>query len=166
MPFVIPNSSLSPYPKLRIRNKEELRLQRGHLWAFSNELLDLPKDIAPGSIVTLVREKDGTPIGNGFYHPNSLISFRLLTRNVDEPINADFFERRIQEAAARRGLLSQRRNAYRIGYGESDLLPGLIVDRYGDVLAYQMLSAGIDARKEMIVEILQKLFLPSAIVEK
>ena len=165
IPFVIPNLSLT-YPRLRIRNKEELRLERGHLWAFSNELLDLPKDVAPGSIATLVREKDGAPIGNGFYHPNSLISFRLLTRNAEEIIDADFFEQRIQEAASRREMLSSQRNAYRIIHGESDLLPGLIVDRYGDVLACQMLSAGIDARKEMIVEILQKLFKPSAIVEK
>jgi 23S rRNA (cytosine1962-C5)-methyltransferase len=154
------------YPRLRIRNKEELRLQRGHLWAFSNELLDLPKDVPPGSIVTLVREQNGAPIGNGFYHPNSLISFRMLTRNVEEAIDAHFFERRIAEAASRRELLSQRRNAYRIVHGESDFLPGLIVDRYGDVLAYQMLSAGIDLRKDMILEILLKLFRPSAIVEK
>ncbi len=157
---------MSTYLRLRIRNKEELRLQRGHLWAFSNELLDLPKDIAPGAIVTLVRERDGVPIGNGFYHPHSLISFRLLTQNVGETIDASFFERRIAEAAARRELLSSRRNAYRIIHGESDFLPGLIVDRYGDVLACQMLSAGFDARKEMIFEILQKLFTPSAIVEK
>jgi 23S rRNA (cytosine1962-C5)-methyltransferase len=157
---------LTPYPKLRIRNKEELRLQRGHLWAFSNELLDLPKDIAPGTIVTLVRERDGAPVGNGFYHPNSLISFRLLTRNADEVIDADFFERRIAEASAQRDLLKLRRNAYRIVHGESDFLPGLIMDRFGDVLACQMLSAGFDARKEMIFEILQKLFRPSAIVEK
>jgi 23S rRNA (cytosine1962-C5)-methyltransferase len=154
------------YPKLRIRNKEELRLKRGHLWAFSNELLDLPKDLAPGTVVTLVRGRDGAPIGNGFYHPNSLISFRLLNWNAEEAIDTDFFERRIAEAAERRKLLSLRRNAYRIVHGESDFLPGLIVDRYGDVLACQMLSAGFDARKEMIFEILQKLFRPSAIVEK
>ncbi len=154
------------YPRIRIRNKEELRLQRGHLWAFSNELLDLPKDIAPGSIVTLIRERDGAPVGNGFYHPNSLISFRLLTSNEEETIGADFFERRITEAAERRELLSSRCNAYRIIHGESDFLPGLIVDRYGDVLACQMLSAGFDVHKEMIFEILQKLFKPSAIAEK
>jgi 23S rRNA (cytosine1962-C5)-methyltransferase len=154
------------YPRIRIRNKEELRLQRGHLWAFSNELLDLPKDIAPGSIVTLVRERDGAPVGNGFYHPHSLISFRLLTSKIEEAINSDFFERRITEAAERRNLLSSRRNAYRIVHGESDFLPGLIVDRYDDVLACQMLSAGFDMHKETIFEILQKLFKPSAMVEK
>ena len=154
------------YSHIRIRNKEELRLQRGHLWAFSNELLDLPKDLAAGSIVTLVRERDGAPIGSGFYHPNSLISFRLLTRKADETIDTDFFERRIAEASARRELLSTRRNAYRIVHGESDFLPGLIVDRFGDVLACQMLSAGFDLRKDMIFEILQRLFKPSAIVEK
>lgn len=116
--------------------------------------------------MTLVRERDGAPVGNGFYHPNSLISFRLLTRNADEVIDADFFERRISEAYARRDLLKLRRNAYRIVHGESDFLPGLIVDPFGDVLACQMLSAGFDARKEIIFEILHKLFRPSAIIEK
>ncbi len=154
------------YPHLRIRNKEELRLLRGHLWAFSNELLDLPKDLPAGSVVTLVREKDGAPLGNGFYHPNSLISFRMLTRNADEAIDADFFEKRIAVAASRRALLSQRRNAYRIVHGESDFLPGLIVDRYGDVLASQMVSAGMEAWKDAIVEILLRLFKPAAIVAK
>ncbi len=161
----ISHSSLT-YPRLRIRNKEELRLQRGHLWAFSNELLDLPKEIEPGSIVTLVREHSGAPIGNGFYHPHSLIAFRLLTRNVEETIDADFFERHIMQAAARRELLALRRNAYRIVHGESDLLPGLIIDRYADVFACQILSAGFETRKDIAFETLQKLFQPSAIVEK
>jgi len=154
------------YPSLRIRHKEELRLLGGHLWAFSNELLDLPKDLAAGSVVTLVRERDGSPIGNGFYHPNSLIAFRLLTRNAEEEIDANFFERRISEAAERRGLLRTRRNALRLVHGESDLLPGLIVDQYDHVISYQIVSAGFEMRKDLIVEILQKLFQPSAIVAK
>jgi len=161
-----PHYSVISYPRLRIRNKEELRLMGGHLWAFSNELLDLPKDLATGSIVTLVRERDGSAIGNGFFHPNSLIAFRLLTRNANEEIDADFFARRIRESSERRTLLRTRRNALRLVHGESDLLPGLILDQYDRVLSYQMVSAGFEARKEMIVEILQKLFDPTAIVAK
>ncbi len=138
----------------------------GHLWAFSNELLDLPKDLASGTVVTLVRERDGSPIGNGFYHPNSLIAFRLLTRNASEEIDAGFFEHRISEAAERRTLLRTRRNALRLVHGESDLLPGLIVDKYNHVISYQIVSAGFEARKDLVLEILQKLFQPSAIVAK
>lgn len=157
---------MTHYPQIRIRHKEELRLLGGHLWAFSNELLDLPKDLVAGSIVTLVRERDGSPIGNGFYHPNSLITFRLLTRNTEEEIDADFFERRIGEAAVRRTLLRTRRNALRLVHGESDLLPGLIVDQYNQVISYQIVSAGFEVRNDLIVEILQKLFQPTAIVAK
>ncbi len=154
------------YPKLRIRNKEELRLLGGHVWAFSNELLDLPKDLPAGTVVTLVRERDGSPVGNGFYHPHSLIAFRLLTRNADEAIDEPFFERRIREAAERRALLATRRNSMRLVHGESDFLPGLIVDLYDRVISFQIVSAGFEARKEMIAEIIRKLFEPTAIVEK
>ncbi len=154
------------YPSIRIRNKEEFRLLGGHLWAFSNELLDLPKDLEAGSIVTLVRERDGAPIATGFFNPHSLIAFRLLTRNTGEVIDSDFFERRIHTSAERRSLLATRRNAYRIVHGESDFLPGLIIDRFNDVLSFQIVSAGFEAKKDLIVEILQKLFQPKAIVEK
>jgi 23S rRNA (cytosine1962-C5)-methyltransferase len=154
------------YPKLRIRNKEELRLERGHLWAFSNELLDLPKDLPAGSIVTLVREKNGQPIGTGFYNSHSLIAVRLLSRNPSEAIDADFFARAIRQSASRRKLLSERRNAYRLVHGESDGLPGLIIDRFNDVIAVQVLSAGFEAHKETIFDLLQREFSPAAIVEK
>ncbi|HEX5316468.1 MAG TPA: class I SAM-dependent rRNA methyltransferase, partial [Candidatus Kapabacteria bacterium] len=153
-------SPLPHYPHIRIRHKEELRLLGGHLWAFSNELLDLPKDIEAGTIVTLVRERDGSPIGNGFFHPNSLIAFRLLSRDANAEVDDDFFERRISEAANRRTLLRTRRNALRLVHGESDLLPGLIVDQYDRVLSYQIVSAGFERRKDLIVDILQKLFQP------
>jgi len=157
---------MTNYPRLRIRNKEELRLLGGHLWAFSNELLDLPRDITAGSVVTLIRERDGSPIGNGFYHPNSLIAFRLLTRNSDETIDKEFIEKRIRESASRRDLLLKRRNAVRLVHGESDLLPGLIVDKFDNVIAYQITSAGFEVRKKIVVELLQKIFDPVAIVEK
>jgi 23S rRNA (cytosine1962-C5)-methyltransferase len=164
--LVILHSPLPHYPHIRIRHKEELRLLGGHLWAFSNELLDLPKDIEAGTIVTLVRERDGSPIGNGFFHPNSLIAFRLLSRDASAEVDDGFFERRISKAANRRTLLRTRRNALRLVHGESDLLPGLIVDQYDRVLSYQIVSAGFERRKDLIVDILQKLFQPSAIVAK
>lgn len=126
----------------------------------------MPKDLTPGSIVTLVRERDGTPIGNGFYNPHSLIAFRLLARNADEEIDEIFFENRVRQAAKRRELLSKRRNAYRIVHGESDLLPGLIVDRFDTIISYQIVSAGFEKVKDSIVSILERIFHPSAIVEK
>jgi 23S rRNA (cytosine1962-C5)-methyltransferase len=154
------------YPILRLRKKEEFRLLAGHLWAFSNEFVEIPKDIAPGTVVTIVRERDNTPIGHAFYNPHSLIAARLLTRDVRETIDEEFFERRIAQAASRRELLLERRNAVRLVHGESDFLPGLIVDRFGDILSYQIFSAGFEARKEMVEAILKKLFQPRTIIEK
>ena len=154
------------YPKLRIRKKEEHRLLAGHLWAFSNELVEIPKDIEAGAIVTLVREADGSLIGHAFYNPHSLIAARLLTRNVNEVIDEAFFAQRIAAAAAHRTLLLQRQNAARLVHGESDFLPGLIVDRFSDILSYQIVSAGFELRKEMIVSLLKELFQLRSIVEK
>src|SRR5438067_1166950 len=114
------------YLKIIVRAKEELRLVGGHPWAFSNELVEVPKDIPAGEIVTLIRERDGVPIGHAFYHPHSLIAARILTRTISESIDANFFARRIREAAGRREQLLQRRNAARLVHGESDFLPGLI----------------------------------------
>src|SRR5438552_267912 len=125
---------MATYPKIKVRAKEELRLLAGHPWAFSNELVAVPKDIPAGEIVTLVRERDGAPIGHAFFHPHSLIAARILTHKVDESIDADFFATRIQQAAAKRELLLARRNAARIVHGESDFLPGLLVDRFSDVI--------------------------------
>lgn len=138
----------------------------GHLWAFSNELLDLPRDLPPGTVVKLVRDRDGTPVGNGFYHPNSLIAFRLLTRNSDEAVDEAFLEKKIRESAAKRDLLLKWRNAVRLVHGESDLLPGLIVDKLDSILSFQITSAGFEAKKELVTELLQKIFKPTAIVEK
>jgi 23S rRNA (cytosine1962-C5)-methyltransferase len=154
------------YPELRLRKKEDRRLTAGHLWAFSNELIEVPKDIPAGTVVTLMRESDNAPIGHAFYHPHSLIAARLLTRDIRESIDEDFFRRRIVQAAAKRDLLLTRRNAARLVHGESDFLPGLIVDRFGDILSFQITSAGFEVRKAMLVSVLESLFHPRAIVEK
>jgi 23S rRNA (cytosine1962-C5)-methyltransferase len=154
------------YLKLVVRAKEEFRLLSGHPWAFSNELVSVPKDIPAGSIVTLVAERGGEPIAHALYNPHSLIAARILTRNVSETIDADFFRTRILEAAARREVLMARRNAVRLVHGEADWLPGLIVDKFNDVIGVQIVSAGIEAQKAVIVEVLKNEFKPRTIVEK
>lgn len=154
------------YPKIIIKNHHERRLLKGHLWAFSNELVEVPKDIPAGSIVTLVREFDAKPFALAFYHPHSLIACRIISRNVDEVIDSDFFRKKISSSAAKRNYLSTTRNAFRLVHGESDLLPGLIVEKYHDILTFQMTSAGMDAHKEMIVAVLEELYKPRSIIEK
>src|ERR1041385_5956253 len=154
------------YPKLVVRAKEEFRLLAGHPWAFSNELISVPRDIATGSVVTLVREKGGDAIAHALYNPHSLIAARILTRDVSEQIDADFFARRISAAAARRALLMTRRNAVRLVHGEADWLPGLIADKFNDVIAFQIVSAGMETQRDVIVSLLKEKFSPRTIVEK
>lgn len=154
------------YPKITIKNHHERRLLKGHLWAFSNELLEVPKDIPASTIVTLIREFDKKPFAIAFYHPNSLIACRIISRNVNEVIDSEFFKKKIEESAARRQFLQKERNAFRLVHGESDLLPGLIVEKYNDIITFQITSAGMDARKDEIVSALEELFHPRSIIEK
>src|SRR5581483_5189604 len=99
----------------------------------------------------------------GFYNPHSLIAFRVLS-NEPEDINEAFFEKRLLEARALRESFYPDCNAYRWIYGESDRLPGLVVDRYGDYLAVMALSAGMERIKELIVKSLDQVAHPKAIV--
>jgi 23S rRNA (cytosine1962-C5)-methyltransferase len=154
------------YPIITIKNHNERRLLKGHLWAFSNELKEVPKDIPPGSIVTLVREYDKKPFALAFYHPNSLIACRIISRNTKDVIDRNFFKRTIERSARRRDFLFKERNAVRLVHGESDLLPGLIVEKYDDVITFQMTSAGMESAKDEIISILGELFTPKSIIEK
>src|ERR1035441_1207815 len=85
------------YPKVVLKPKEEGRLQNGHLWAFSNEIAKAPDGIAPGALADLVHSRSGF-LGRGFYHPHSLIAFRILTDQKDQEIDQTFFEKRFADA--------------------------------------------------------------------
>lgn len=157
---------MEKYPDILLRNREEHRLLKGHLWAFSNELVSVPKDIPAGSVVRLVRESDKKPIALAFYHPHSLIACRIISGDVTIDIDRDFFKKRIESAFKRREYILKERSAARIIHGESDFLPGLIVEKYNDILTFQITSAGIEAQKNLIVELLGEFFSPVSIIEK
>ena len=93
--------------------------------------------------------------GRGFYNSHSKIQVRLLTFH-DDVIDAEFFRTRIQSAARLRQRMALSSNAYRLVHGESDLLPGLIIDRYGDVAVMQTLSYGMDQRKELLADLVMR----------
>ena len=154
------------YPAITIKNHHERRLLKGHLWAFSNELKEVPKDIPPGTIVKLIREFDKKPIGLAFYHPNSLIAARTITKDPDATIDADFWRRKLQTSAERRKLLATRRNAVRLVHSESDGLPGLTIERYNDIITFQIVSAGFEAIKSEIISLIGDLWKPKSIIEK
>lgn len=149
-------------PVLRLRPKEEHRLQAGHLWVFSNELAQVPKDIAPGSFVE-VHDSNKEFIGIGAYNPHSLIAVRLLTAEK-ESVGPSFFASRIEKALAWRKRFLPGASSYRLIFAESDGLPGLVVDRYEDYLVVQSHSLGTDAWLSTAVEALQQAVHPKGIL--
>lgn len=143
------------------------RVKAGHLWIFSNEIKEVLSDHPPlPGDLGVVATAAGVALGMAFYNPNSLISGRLLTRDPKETIDANFFKRRLSNAVAYREKRLPGETSYRLCYGESDGLPGLVVDRYGQYLVLQVMSAGIERRMPWIQAALEELIKPKGIFLK
>lgn len=140
------------------------RVVEGHPWVFQGEVDKIHGDFAPGDIVTVVDGR-GHFLGKGYINPKSQIIVRMLT-GKDEPIDRDFFKRRLEQAWAHRQRLLPDTSACRVVFGEADFLPGLIVDKFGDILSIQALALGIDKWLPDIVEILDELLQPRGIYER
>lgn len=138
------------------------RLRAGHLWVYRSDVRTAQAEA--GSIVRLTDER-GRYQGRAFYSDKSQIAIRLLTRQ-DVLIDRTFLAERIGQAAQYRKTVVQNTDAYRLVYGEADLLPSLIVDRYGEYLVIQTLSQATERVKGLIVEILVELFSPKGILER
>ena len=147
-----------------LKKNEEHRITAGHQWVFSNEIASLRGTPETGDVVELLRH-DQKLLGLGFYHPHSLIAFRFLTSEPEE-IGFSFFERRIQQALALRQRLYPGAETFRLTHGESDFLPGLIIDKYNEFISMQILSAGMDKHTELICNVLEAMFHPKAIVAR
>ncbi len=150
--------------RIVLRKKEEYRILSGHPWIFSNEIAETIGGPSAGDVVELIRSS-GTSLGIGFYHPHSLIAFRLLSQSIEE-VDTRFFERRLTRALELRTSIYPGSHAYRLVHGEADNLPGLIVDRYNGILVVQTLSAGMDCRLPMICDALELILHPAGIVER
>ena len=150
-------------PIIWLKPKEDKRIESGHLWVFSNEIARIDGTPETGD-VTEVRSNRGKQIGFGFYNPNTLITVRIFSREFIEP-DKNFFINRVQSALTLREHLFD--NAfYRLVYGESDFLPGLIVDRFDKLFSIQIFSAAMQRRSESIYESIKELFSPAAIYER
>lgn len=147
-----------------LRKNEEHRLTQGHQWVFSNEIKAVNGDPEPGDVVEILRH-DEKFLGLGFYHPHSLIAIRLLSREREE-ITFDFFEGRINRALQLRKRFFPESESFRIVHGESDFLPGLVIDKYNEFLSIQTFSYGMDRRLTLICDVLESIFHPKAIVER
>jgi 23S rRNA (cytosine1962-C5)-methyltransferase len=156
-------------PALKLRKDEDRRLRAGHLWVFSNEV-----DIAatpltafePGAAV-VIQTHAGKPLGTGYVNPRSLIAARLVSRDHAHPFStttaASLIVHRLKVALALRERLYPTKH-YRLVHGEGDGLPGLVVDRFGEVLVAQFTTAGIERMKDAVVAALVKVVAPSAIL--
>ncbi|MFO7266313.1 MAG: class I SAM-dependent rRNA methyltransferase [Bacillota bacterium] len=147
-----------------LKPKHEQRILSGHLWIYQGNVAEVRGEPAPGDIID-VYSAGGQFLGRGYYNPHSQICIRLLTR-VDEPIDYAFFVERIRRARAWRRRFLPDATSFRLVYSEGDFLPGLIVDRYEDVLVVQFLTLGMDVRRELVVAALADVERPRAIYER
>ena len=136
--------------KLILKRGKEERVRAGHPWIYRGEVAALAGDWRPGEAVTVL-EGDGRFIGRGFYNPRPSLVCRLLTRH-DEPVDGDFFRRRIEVALAFRQAAGLVSDAFRLIWSEADGLPGLIVDRYAGVAVIRCLTLGMVHCRSWIVE--------------
>ena len=146
-----------------LRPTRETRVHSGHPWIFSSEIERVEGAFEPGDVVDVISSK-GTYLGRAFYNPKSQIALRMLTTH-DEPVDEAFFHRRIEEAWAYRQRFCDPMSC-RAVFSESDFLPGLIVDKFGDTLVVQSLCLGIECWKDTIVNALRDVISPTGIYER
>ncbi len=148
--------------RLVLRRNQDRRLRGGHPWIFSNEVALVEGGPAPGDLVEIADSR-GAFLGRAYYNPHSLICARVLTRGRDE-VDADLFAKRLERALRLREAVLPGERAVRLVYGESDQLPGLVVDRYGDHLVVQVLTLGMEVRAELVRAALERVLAPRGVV--
>jgi 23S rRNA (cytosine1962-C5)-methyltransferase len=152
-------------PQIKISPRGASRLKAGHVWVYRSDIV-ATNDAPPGSIVTAIDHR-GKPLGTAFYSSTSQIAIRLIS---SDPV-ADFpalLRERIANAIAYRERVVHGTDAYRILFSEGDFLPGIIVDRYADILSLQILTQALDAdsiRQILLSELTERLH-PSSIIER
>ncbi|VAW76855.1 23S rRNA (cytosine(1962)-C(5))-methyltransferase [hydrothermal vent metagenome] len=150
---------------LRLKKNEERRIRAGHVWVYSNEVDNAVtplKAFTPGQAVQ-IQAHNGKSVGNGYVNPSSLICARLVSRDPAYVLDRSLIVHRLKVALSLRERLFDR-PYYRLVYGESDQLPGLVIDRYGDVCVVQLTTAGMEAVREPVLEALDKVIHPKGVV--
>lgn len=153
------------FAPLRLAKHEERRLRAGHLWVYSNEVDTKATplaDLQPGQAVE-IQAHNGRPLGSGYVNPHSLICARLVSRDHDHPFGPSLLVHRLNVALSLRQRLYER-PYYRLVHGEADGLPGLVVDRFGEVLVAQLTTAGMEAVKDDLLAALDKVLKPRAVL--
>ncbi len=138
------------YPRATVTKKAEKSLRAGHPWVFGEEITAVQGTYQNGDLID-VCTGNGTYLGTGFINDHSKIRVRILSRNANDRFDEAFFDRRIRYAVTYRAtVMGKDFDNCRLIFGEADQMPGLTVDRFGDILVTQTLSLGMELRKEMI----------------
>lgn len=144
-----------------LKKGEGRTIKSGGMWIFDNEIASIMGSFTNGDIVE-IHDFDGYPMGKGFINQNSRIRIRLMTKNIHQEIDRDFLYQRVREAWEYRKKVVDTTSC-RVIFGEADFLPGLVIDKFSDVLVVESLALGIDRYKEEIVNILKELLLQDGI---
>ena len=155
-----------------LKKGEGRLLKQGGSWIFDNEIANVMGTYSDGDIV-LVRDFDGYPMGRGFINSNSKIRIRMMTRNAEQEIDLAFLKMRVQNAWDYRKDVMQRMSVNgevisdtgccRVIFGEADFLPGLVIDKFSDILVVESLALGIDRYKQIIVDLLKEIMAADGI---
>ncbi|MEM7378168.1 MAG: class I SAM-dependent rRNA methyltransferase [Pseudomonadota bacterium] len=150
---------------LFLKPRQDRRIKRGHLWVYSNEV-DVSRspldDFAAGDTVDVVTHA-GDRLGRATVNPHTLVCARLFSRDAGATLDPAFFEKRLRAAMAVRAAAFPTPH-YRLVHADGDLLPGLVIDRYDDVLVAQLGSAGMDRARDELLTALQSVLQPSTVV--
>ncbi|WP_438433320.1 class I SAM-dependent rRNA methyltransferase [Gorillibacterium sp. sgz500922] len=148
-----------------LQKARKKRIEEGHPWVFRNEVERIEGDAEPGDIVTVTNHQ-GRFLGSGYYNPQSQIVVRIVDFSRPAVMDAAFFAERFRRCLAHRERFAPDADSCRMVYGEADFLPGLIVDKFADVLVVQILTLGMDVRRRELTEALAEVFRPAGIYER
>ncbi len=144
------------YPTASLKPHREESLLNGHLWIFSGALQQPPHWIEPGGLVD-VKSATGQFVARGYYNPHTDIAIRILTHDAGEAIDETFLRRRIRDTVALRQIFDpDQTNMYRLIHAEGDALPGLVVDRFADILVAQIHTAGMERLRPLLLDALME----------
>ena len=142
------------YKRIRLTDRGSRRQDSRHPWVYDNEIFETPDGITDGDLVDVITSSEKY-VGTGFYNSNSKIRVRIISRNANDTFDQAFWERRVGYALDFRKTVMRSETdlkCCRLIFGEADEFPGLTVDRFNDILVAQVLSLGIEVRKDMIFE--------------
>ena len=145
-----------PYAKVNITEKSERSVRAGHPWVYGEEIIESAGTFNNGDIVDVYTKKDRW-LGAGYYNDNSKIRVRIISNNTNDRFDEQFYDRRVRHAVEyRRTVMGDDFSACRLVFGEADFFPGLTVDKFGDILVTEVLSLGMDRRRDTLYPLLVK----------